>query len=268
MRLFWISVLVMHQGLAWAGPAKPTRHASTTTTSAEVMAVQKANVVFPKKKMKISEFLKNLEGKIPANYLEQLKEKGKPILNESMEFENLGGAKFALRANGSEALIEVLSFADGKFKINNRTATIDFKLKPALLWEDVQKLLVKQTAMNPVMLILMPEAQAFFEGFWPIAIGVGVVGIVGWLYNSHNCDKYKNFEAACSASSTCVTKQLWVDMTNHDTGWLNLAMGCDAEKSLARSCFAGKIICEGNGAGASSDKTSGSLNGYTPAGTQ
>lgn len=232
MRHILLAFLIVHTSLI----SFANRKVASTATP-EASAVQDFTKAFPNKKVKISDLIKRLEKKVPENYIEALREKAKPVQNETLEFEMLGGNKVVFKAQGNEAVVEVLSLAEGRFKVNNRTTTIDFKLKPEYLLEDINALFPQKTAMNPIMLLFLPQAEAFWG--WVLGIGVAAFGL--YMYNSSNCETYKNYAAQCTMImnnnvTTANFAGLYYDIRKHDSSWLNLSLGCSSEKATVRSC--------------------------------
>lgn len=234
VRHFILSLLIVHTSLAgFAGPQRKV----ASTANAEQSAIQDFAKDFPNKKMKVSELLKKLENKVPTNYLDALKEKAKPVQNESLEFEVLGGNKVVFKAQGNEAVVEVVSLGEGRFKINNRAATLDFKQKPEFILEDIEALLPRKDARHPLMILFMPEAEAF----WGWVLGIGIAGLGLYMYNNNNCEKYRNYANQCTLImnnnvSTANFAGLYYDIRKHDDGWFNLSMGCSTEKATVRAC--------------------------------
>jgi len=240
VRHILFSMLMVHASLAsvttMANASGPIRRAASTT-SEEVQAVQGFAKAFPHKKIKVSDLIKKLEGQVPANYIEMMREKAKPVMNETLEFEALSGNKVVFKAQGNEAVVEVLNLEEGKFKVNNKTATLDFRLKPEFLWSDVDSLFKKQDARHPLMILFLPEAEAF----WGWVLGIGVVGLGLYMYNRSNCEKYRQYANSCTIAMNTTSNVGLVDLYNnilkHDSSWLNLSMGCSSEKASVRMCM-------------------------------
>lgn len=260
MRHIILSFLILHTAFA-SFASGPNRKVASTATD-EVKAVEDFTKAFPSKKMKISELMKKLEGKIPENYLEMLKEKTKSLQNESLEFDTLGTNKVVFKAQGNEAVVEVLNLAEGQFKVNNKVTTLDFKTKPEYLMMDVEAMFPKQGARHPIMVLFLPEAEAF----WGILLGVAVVGGLAYMYNNSNCEKYKNYATQCSFVqgnnvSNAGLAQLYYNIRSHDSGWFNLSLGCSSEKATVRSCQSYLETRLNGGTGAAQD-TPGLIRGY------
>lgn len=233
VRHILLSFLIVHTSLfSFAG-----RKTASAPANAEVGAVQDFTKAFPNKKIKISDLIKRLEGRVPENYIDALKEKAKPVQNETLEFDLLGGNKVVFKAQGNEAVVEVLSLEEGRFKVNNRTTTIDFKLKPEFLLQDIDALFPQKTSMNPIMLLFLPQAEAFWG--WVLGLGVAAFGL--YMYNSSNCEKYKNYANQCTLIMNNQVANanfagLYYDLRKHDSSWLNLSLGCSSEKATVRAC--------------------------------
>lgn len=259
VRHILLSFLIVHTSLF--GYAGTGGRKIASTTSPEAGAVQDFTKAFPSKKIKLSELIKRLEKKVPENYIEALREKAKPVQNETLEFEQLGGNKIVFKSQGNEAVVEVLSLDEGRFKVNNRATTIDFKLKPEFLLQDIEALFPQKTAMNPILLLFLPQAEAFWG--WVLGIGVAAFGL--YMYNSSNCEKYKNYAAQCTmimnnSVANANFAGLYYDLRKHDSSWFNLSLGCSSEKATVRAC---QTYLEGrlNGTSATSQDTPGLIRG-------
>lgn len=256
MKNIFLATLILIHSFAWAG---------APTTPAKLFAVKPATsfaAAFPEKKMSTQDFLNKLEGQIPKDSLELLKNKWKPVLGEKFEYEVLGSNKIVFRAGGNETLFEVLDLMNGKFKINNKVVNLDYAAAPDVIWDDIQKLFEKKTSSHPFLHLFLPEAHAFLD--FGLILG-GVVLAAGlYMYNSSNCDNYKSLSYQCDSIKSSPTSwtpanrgALYGNIVNQDHWW-KFGIGCSDYKDNVRSCQ-GYLTCLNTGA------TSCSYGGTTPA---
>lgn len=190
MRFFLASLLILQHNFAWAGP-----RSIVASSRPEVQALKQAAADLPqKKKVTLREFIQKLEEQTPKSYLQNFKQQITPHLNETLEFEVLGPARFVLRSEGNETLFEILSLKDGEFKINNRRAVIDFSKSPEDILAQMNGLLSNKTAAHPLQLLFFPRAEAFE---W-LLIGAAAVGVGLIAYNYYNCTQYDKMAQQCT----------------------------------------------------------------------
>lgn len=232
------SLLILHASLvSFSVPALAKNTRKVASTAIAPTGLQDFAQTFPSQKVKVSELLKNLEGKVQPNYLEVMRENTKPVMNEVLDFEVMNGNKIVFKAQGNEAIFEIVNLNEGQFKINNKSVTLDFKSNPDQLWKDISGLLPQKTAASPVMMMLLPKAHAF----WGWALVAGLFGVGLYMYNKSNCSDFEKLDARCrSAQSGNQSNEalgaLLTDVRKANDGWLNIAWGCSTVKSAVKSC--------------------------------